>query len=112
MNALLEIAKVYSRYDAKRAFEIVDPLVDQFNEISAAARTMEGFGGEYFEQEELNMQNGNVIAGVAQQISATLATLALTSFDRAKLTADRLRLPEVRLRAYLDIAHHAILNPR
>jgi hypothetical protein len=112
MNALLEIAKVYSRYDAKRAFEIVDPLVDQFNEISAAARTMEGFGGEYYEQEELNMQNGNVIAGVAQQISAALATLALTNFDRAKLTADRLRLPEVRLRAYLDIAHHAIMNQR
>jgi hypothetical protein len=112
MNALLEIAKVYSRYDTKRAFEIVDPLVDQFNEISAAARIMEGFGGEYYEQEELNLQNGNVIAGVAQQITSALATLALKNFDRAKLTADRLRLPEVRLRAYLDIAHHAILEYR
>jgi hypothetical protein len=112
MNALLEIAKAYSRYDTKRAFEIVDPLVDQFNEISAAARTMEGFGGEYFEQEELNMQNGNAIGSVAQQITAALATLALRNFDRAKLTADRIRLPEVRLRAYLDIAHNAILDPR
>lgn len=112
MQALLEIAKAYSRYDSKRAFEIVDPLVDQFNDISAAARTMEGFGGEYFEQEELNLQNGNVIAGVANQLTQALGTLALTNFDRAKLAADRLRLPEVRLRAYLDIAQQAIQPQR
>jgi hypothetical protein len=112
MQALCEIAKAYSRYDSKRAFEIVDPLVDQFNELSAAARTLEGFGGEYYEQEELNMQNGNVIANVATQLTATLGTLALTNFDRAKATADRMTLPEVRLRAYLDIALIAIQNAR
>jgi hypothetical protein len=112
MNALLELAKAYSRYDVKRAFEMVDPLIDQFNEISAAARTMEGFGGEFYEQEELIIHNGNVIASVASQITSTLATLAVPNFDRAKLTADRIRLPEVRLRAYLDIAQQAIQNQR
>jgi hypothetical protein len=91
---------------------MLDPLVDQFNDLSAAARTMEGFGGEYFEQEELNLQNGNVVANVATQMTAALGTLALTNFDRAKLTADRIRLPEVRLRAYLDIAQHTIQNAR
>lgn len=112
MQALLEIAKAFSRYDSKRAFEIVDPLIDQFNDISAAARTMEGFGGEYYEQEELILQNGNVIANVANQLSSALGTLALTNFDRARLTADRLRLPEVRLRAYLEIAQQAIQSAR
>lgn len=112
MQALLEITKAFARYDSKRAFEMFDPLVDQFNDISVAARTMEGFGGEYFEQEELNLQNGNVVANVATQMTATLGTLALTNFDRAKLTADRIRLPEVRVRAYLDIAQHAIQNTR
>ncbi len=34
MNALLEIARVTSRYDSKRAFEMVEPLIDQFNEMS------------------------------------------------------------------------------
>ena len=62
MNALFEIARAFSHYDAKRSFEIVDPLIDQINEICAAARTMEGFGGENFDDDELNMQNGSVIA--------------------------------------------------
>jgi hypothetical protein len=112
VNALCEIAKAYARYNSKSAFEIMDPLIDQFNELSAAARMMEGFGGEYFDQEELNMQNGNVITGVAVQLSSTLGTLALTDFDRAKAAADRMNLPEVRLRAYLDIAQQAIQNAR
>jgi hypothetical protein len=112
MQALFEIAKAYSRYDSKRAFEIVDPLVDQFNDISGAARTLEGFGGEFYEQEELNMYNGNAIATAATNLTSTLGTLAVTNFDRAKLTADRIRLPEVRLRAYLDIAQQAIQNQR
>ena len=112
MQALFEIAKAYSRYDGKRAFEIVDPLVDQFNEISAAARTLEGFAGEFYEQEELNMQNGNAVTGIAMQLSSTLGTLGLTNFDLSKATADRIRLPEVRLRAYLEIAQQAIQNTR
>ena len=112
MQALCEIAKAYSRYDSRRAFEIVDPLVDQFNDLSAAAKTLEGFGGEFYEQEELNLQNGNVIANVATQLSATVGTLGLTNFDRAKATADRVTLPEVRLRFYLDIALISIQNAR
>jgi hypothetical protein len=112
MLALLEIAKAYARFDTKRTFEIVDPLIDQFNEISAAARGVDGFLGEFYEQEELNLQNGNMIANVANQLASALATIAVTNFDRAKLTVERIRLPEVRLRAYLDIAQQAIQNQR
>lgn len=108
MQALLEIAKAYARFDTKRAFEIVDPLIDQFNEISAAVRTVDRFVGEFYEQEELNLQNGNVISSIAAQLTSALGTMALTDFDRAKLTTERIRLPEVRLRAYLDIAQQAI----
>lgn len=112
MHALLEFAKAFARYDSKRAFEIVDPLVEQINELSTAARTLEGFGGEFYEQEELNLQNGNAVGNAATQMTATLGVLALTNFDRAKLTAERIRLPEVRLRAYLDIAQQAIQASR
>jgi hypothetical protein len=111
MNALCELARAFARYDAKRAFEIVDPLVDQFNELSAAARVMEGFGAEYFHQDELDLHNGNAVGNFATQVTTTLATLGLSNFERAKLAADRLRLPEVRLRAYLDLAARA-LNPQ
>jgi len=108
MNALFELARAFSKYDTKRSFEIVDPLIDQFNEISAAARTLEGFGGENFDGDELNMQNGNTVANIASQMSMVLGDLALTNFDRTKAISDKISLPEVRLKIYLEIAEHTI----
>ncbi|MCA1577205.1 MAG: PPC domain-containing protein [Acidobacteria bacterium] len=112
MNALLEIARAFSRYDVKRAFEIVDPLVEQLNELCAAARTLEGFGTEAFEEDEMDLHNGNTVASAATQLTSTLGSLAIVNFERAKLTADRLRLPEVRLRGYLDIAQQTLQASR
>ena len=112
MNALLELARAFSRYDVKRAFEIVDPLVDQLNDLCTAARTLDGFGTEAFEDDEMELQNGNTVAQVATQVTNTLGALAIINFERAKLTADRLRLPEVRLRAYLDIAQQTLQASR
>ena len=108
MSALLEIARVYSAYDSKRSFEIVDPLVDQFNDLCTAARALEGFGSEYFEHDELDMQGEGMLVEVGGQISEVLGTLALINFDRAKATSDKLRLPEVRLHVYLQIAEQTI----
>ncbi|HEY2961801.1 MAG TPA: pre-peptidase C-terminal domain-containing protein, partial [Pyrinomonadaceae bacterium] len=112
MNALLELSRAFARYDIKRAFEIVDPLVDQVNDICTAARTLDRFGPEYFDGEELDLQNGSSVANAAIQMSTALGTLATTNFERAKLTSDRLRLPEVRLRAYLAIAQETIQGVR
>ena len=108
MNVLFELARAFSSYDAKRSFEIVDPLVDQFNDICGAAKTLEGFGGEYFDDDELNLQNGNSVANIASQMSTALGGLALTNFDRAKAISERIRLPEVRLKVYLEIAEQTI----
>jgi len=112
MSALLELARAFSRYDTKRGFEILDPLVEQLNELCAAARTLEGFGMQYYDDDELDLQNGNVVANVATQVSGTLGTLAITNFERARLTSDRLRLPELRLHAYLAIAQQTIQGRR
>ena len=111
LTALFEIARAFARYDSKRSFEIVDPLIDQINEICAAARTLEGFGAENFNDEELNLQNGSVLATALTRMSQVLGTMAVTNFDRAKAGADRLRLPEIRLKAYLDIAQQSIMGP-
>jgi len=104
MTALLEIGRAFARYDVRRAFETIDPLIDQFNEMCTAARTLDGFGASYYTEDELNLQNGNNIASIAGQISNVLGTIALINFERAKTASDRLRLPEVRLKTYLDIA--------
>ena len=104
MRALLEIARAFARYDSKRPFEIIDPLIDQINELCTAARVLQGFGAEYYEDDELNLQNGSSVGNMASQMSAVLGSLAFTNFERAKAAADRFRLPEIRLKAYLEIA--------
>lgn len=109
MRALLEIARAFGAYDAKRAFEIVDPLIDQFNDLCVAARTMDGFGPDYYEDEELSW-NGSTISALGQEMSGVIATLALADFERARAAADRLRLPEARFRFYLAIAQQATLG--
>jgi hypothetical protein len=111
MNALFEIARAFARYDSKQSFEIVDPLIDQLNELCTAARTMEGFGQANFDDEELNLQTGGSVAQEVLRVSLVLGTLAVTNFERAKADADRLRLPEVRLKIYLEIATQAITGP-
>ena len=109
MQALIEIARAFGAYDVKRSFEILDPLIDQVNDLCAAARTLEGFGQENYDQDdELILQNGNGVSQIATRVAAALGTLALTNFERAKTASDRLRLPEVRLKAYLEIAQQTI----
>jgi len=108
MNALFELARTFSGYDVKRSFEIVDPLIDQFNELCEAARKLEGFGGEYYDDDELNMQNGNAMANIVSQMSSVLGELALLNFDRTKTATAKILLPEARLKVYLDIARQTI----
>jgi hypothetical protein len=108
MNALCEIARAFSRYDSRRAFEIVEPLLDQFNQMSTAAASLNGFGQEYFQDGELIMQNGNSVANAANQLTLALGALSTANFDRAKAAADRVQRPEVRLTAYLVIAQQTI----
>jgi hypothetical protein len=108
MSALLEIARAYTPYDSKRSFEMVDPLIDQLNDLCSAARTLEGFGFVYFDHDELDMRGEGALSELAGQMSEVLSSLALINFDRAKAMSDKLRLPEVRLHVHLRIAEQAI----
>jgi len=108
MLTLLAIARAYARHDLNRAFQIVEPLIDQFNEICAAAVTMNGFGGEYYVEGEMTTTRGNAIIDIANDISNTLATLAMFDFDRARRDADGLSRFDARVRTLLAIAGHAL----
>jgi len=108
MRALLEIGRAFSRYDSNRAFEIVEPLVIQFNEISESAVKLNGFGQRYYQDGELIMTNGNAVAEIGNQLAPALAGLAAVNFERARIVADRIHPAEMRIGAYLAIAERAI----
>ena len=111
MYALLAVGRAFSRYDSGRAFEIVEPLVDQFNDISAAALSLNGFGQKYYQDGEVIMTNGNAVAETGNQLATTLGNLALANFERAKAAADRIHPVDLRIHVYLTIAEQAI-QPR
>jgi len=108
MDMLLEIAGTLARYDANRAFQIVDPLIDQFNEISVAAVSMNGFGHDFYDDGELITSNDNPVASAANQLSTALATLAMFDFDRAKTAAEGIQRMDMRLSAFLAIAQRTL----
>ena len=112
MRALLEIGRAFSRYDSNRAFEIVEPLVNQFNEISESAVKLNGFGQRYYQDGELIMTNGNAVAETGNQLAPALAGLAAVNFERARIVADRIHPAEMRIGAYLAIAERAIQGAR
>ena len=108
MDTLLQMAAVLGRFDATRAFQIVDPLIDQFNEISAAAVTMNGFGHDFYDDGELITSNDNPVASTANELSGTLATLAMFDFDRAKTAAEGIQRMDVRLSVFMAIAQQTL----
>ena len=108
LDTLLALARAFAPHDVNRSFQIAEPVIDQFNEIGAAALTMNHFGQQYYHEGELIMANENPVARAANELSDTLATLAMFDFDRAKRAADRINRPDVRLRIFLEIAQRTM----
>jgi hypothetical protein len=108
MGALLALSRAYSRYDPDRAFAVLEPLIDQFNELSASAVVLDGFFQKFYEDGELILDNGSSIGNLANDLSNTLGSLAATNFDRAKSVADRIDRVDVRLRIELTIVEQAL----
>jgi hypothetical protein len=108
MAALFELASAFSRFDANRSFEIVEPLIEQFNAISEAAETLNGFGQRYYDKGELILTNGNPVNAVSNRLANTMATLAMVNFERAKESADKIHPTSPRINTYLTIAQQAI----
>ncbi|HEX8097100.1 MAG TPA: hypothetical protein VF507_03650, partial [Pyrinomonadaceae bacterium] len=114
MNAFLEVARAYAVVEPARTFEMLDPLVEQANEMLAAAALLEKFGqgrGVFRKGEMLLIPGLSVIRGPLAQYEKQLAVLARVDFERTKALADRFNRSEARIMARLVIAQ-SLLSDR
>jgi hypothetical protein len=107
MKILLSISAALARFNPERASSIIEPLVDQFNDLSLSAIVMNGFRQTYYRNGDLTM-SGNNLATLGVEFARALANLALTDTPRARATADRMRPLTVRMELYLEMAEKVI----
>jgi len=115
IEALLEVARGYALVDPARTFELIDPLIDQANEMLAAAALLEKFGSGpgLFKKGEMVLQPGLTggVGGLYGQYVKALAELARADFERTRTAADRFGRDELRIMARLIIAQ-SVLSDR
>lgn len=113
IEALLEVARGYALVEPARTFELIDPLIDQANEMLMAAALLEKFGSGQglFRKGEMVMQPGLAGGGLYGQYVKALAELARADFERTRTAADRFGRDEVRIMARLLIAQ-SVLSDR
>ncbi|HEX6182314.1 MAG TPA: hypothetical protein VFZ44_00275 [Pyrinomonadaceae bacterium] len=114
IEALLEVARGYALVEPARTFEMIDPLIDQANDMLTAAALLEKFGqgGGVFRKGEMILVPGlSELGGAHARYVKALAELARVDFDRTKAAADRFNRDEVRLVARMVVAR-SVLSDR
>jgi hypothetical protein len=113
LGAQLAVARAYASLDAARSLAMLEPVVDQLNELLAAAVVLGGFiTDEIVKDDEvmigpLLMISGEFLANYLGDVN----TLARADFERTRALADRFQRDEVRIIARMLIAQ-SILAPQ
>ena len=109
LQAQMQIANVYDSLDASKSISIVERVIDQINELAAAALVLDGFDVQgYFRNGEFLITSGNSLNMMAQECGRALGSGGRQDLDRARLAAERFQRPEMRLIALLQIAQVAV----
>ncbi|MDT4969486.1 MAG: hypothetical protein QOJ64_4223 [Acidobacteriota bacterium] len=103
----LQLARTFIPIDSAVALELFEQVINQFNELLAAAEVLNGFDQQYFKDGELMWQHSSLSNYLWQAIS-DLGSFPPDQFDRAKDIAGKLQRPEVRIMAQLSIARAAL----
>jgi hypothetical protein len=113
LGAQLSVARAYATIDASRSLAILEPIVDQLNELLAAAIVLGGFmAEEIVNDDEIMMGPLSMITGeLVTRYLGDVRALARADFDRTRALADRFQRDEIRLSARLLIAQ-SILSPQ
>lgn len=112
--AQLQIARAYAVADPDQSFALLEPTIDQLNDIIAAGLLI----GEFFAEEDAVRNDEMVIQPFVQMVESfqlqygkDLNTLARANFTRTRDAAERFQRYEVRLLARLMVAQ-SVLAPK
>jgi hypothetical protein len=114
IDALMQVAGAYALVEPARAFELINPLIVQANEMIAAAALLDKFGsgrglfkrGEMLLQHSFSAANGPYVQHLRK-----LTSLARSDFERTKTAVDGFQRNEIRLMGRLLIAQ-SVLSDR
>jgi hypothetical protein len=107
LYALLQVVRAYALVEPNKAFEMIESLVDQANDLLSAASVLSGFllPPGMFRKGELMLPPGySQVSMQFRQFGKELAALALVNFERTKAAADKFQRNETRIMARLFIA--------
>jgi hypothetical protein len=99
----LKVANAFAAVDAARSFEVLEPGINQINELLAAAAVLSGFEVSMFRDGEMSLQGGNGLTNMVNRYGQALALLARSDFERSETLASRFQFTESRIMARLAI---------
>lgn len=109
-TAQLQVAQAFAHVKPSRAVPLLERSAGQLQQVLAAAVEVDAFlpYQHSFEAGELILNNSFICNSLIQPYADATATLAYYDFPSARILADRLPLPEVRLFAELAVARNAL----
>jgi len=111
MEAQVSVVHSLATLDPARSFQILEPGIQQLNELLAAATVLNGFEVNVFRDGELPLQPSSGLGNMVNRYAQELAVLARTDFERTQTLVNRFQLPEPRIQARLAIAQ-SLLRPQ
>jgi hypothetical protein len=99
----LRVARAYAVIDPARSFEILEPGINQLNELLAAAAVLNGFEINMFRDGEMTIQGGNGLTNMVNRFGQELAQLAKNDFERSETLTGRFQFTEARIMTRLAI---------
>jgi hypothetical protein len=111
LGAQLMVVQAYAKLNPERSLTMLEPIVDQLNELLAAAVTLGGFilDQEVMRDDEIRME---VFTGVLPFATGyfmpDLRSLAVSDFDRTRALAERFQRDEIRMMARLLVVQSVL----
>ncbi len=112
LDQQLKVADAFATLEPSRSFDVLDPGINQLNELLSAAAVLSGFEVDIFKDGELPLQGGTELGAMIVRYGQELAGLAKIDFERAESSANKFQLAEPRMLARLMIVRTVLGVPQ